>query len=543
MFKKIINNLYAPFVFGSGLFIYLQLQIYNLGLNFRDEGFSYLNAVRILNGDIPYRDFFMTTTPGSFYLLALAIKIFGLALIEARIIYIVLVVICLFFVSLTYKIKQFNKYVLLIGLGLMFLGPSAIASYNIGALTLSVISFYFLSKGLDRKKGKLIFISGLVIGIVFLFKQSYGIWIGLGFLYLILIERFKKFGFKDKFIANYILGGLVSTVPFLIYLYINHALTQFIYYSGTFSRMVKAHRTPFILKSLISIPLMYIILKYFVPRVSKKLIYIALLLILIAAFLINFKFGIHYFELSRIYYGLLIFFPLLALAWVKPNNKVKMIYRVAIFLLVLFLANASSGRELGTVMWVSPVFFPLIILVIEYLSAKYKKINIGVFNFAATILILIQALYFSWNSINPNGRVYVSYKKSELKYELSEPQAKGIKVSHEDKKELDYVISKINKYPKNKKLLCFPYCPLMSVITNRDNTSYYNFFYPEAFLPEDQPYVIDELKKTNSIIVIQKVGKLELEANLEDKRFGKLKKYLMSHYKKAFETKDFIVYQ
>ena len=49
-----------------------------------DEGIVLQGAQRILNGQIPYRDFFSFYTPGSFYLVAAALKLFGDSFLVAR---------------------------------------------------------------------------------------------------------------------------------------------------------------------------------------------------------------------------------------------------------------------------------------------------------------------------------------------------------------------------------------------------------------------------------------------------------------------------
>lgn len=49
-----------------------------------DEGIVLQGAERILNGQIPYRDFFSFYTPGSFYVVALIFKVFGDSFIVAR---------------------------------------------------------------------------------------------------------------------------------------------------------------------------------------------------------------------------------------------------------------------------------------------------------------------------------------------------------------------------------------------------------------------------------------------------------------------------
>ncbi|HEX4824760.1 MAG TPA: hypothetical protein VFV19_10620 [Candidatus Polarisedimenticolaceae bacterium] len=51
-----------------------------------DEGVLTMGAWRITQGQIPYRDFFAFYTPGSFYLVALAFKLFGVSLAASRVV-------------------------------------------------------------------------------------------------------------------------------------------------------------------------------------------------------------------------------------------------------------------------------------------------------------------------------------------------------------------------------------------------------------------------------------------------------------------------
>ena len=68
-----------------------------------DEGIILSDADRILRGQVPYRDFFYLYTPGSYFLLALAFKLFGQSLVVARSI---LLVYCGVFSSLSYRLAR-----------------------------------------------------------------------------------------------------------------------------------------------------------------------------------------------------------------------------------------------------------------------------------------------------------------------------------------------------------------------------------------------------------------------------------------------------
>ncbi len=64
------------------LFVYLHS--FRSGMDLLDEGFEYQLASRILQGEVPYRNFFTVVTPLAFYWQALLIAVFGPGLIVGR---------------------------------------------------------------------------------------------------------------------------------------------------------------------------------------------------------------------------------------------------------------------------------------------------------------------------------------------------------------------------------------------------------------------------------------------------------------------------
>ena len=67
------------------LALWVNLHYVRFGLDTLDEGFEYQLAARILQGEVPYRDFFTVTTPLAFYIQALLIALVGPGLIVGRI--------------------------------------------------------------------------------------------------------------------------------------------------------------------------------------------------------------------------------------------------------------------------------------------------------------------------------------------------------------------------------------------------------------------------------------------------------------------------
>jgi hypothetical protein len=111
--KKVV---FSPLLISTFLFLFFQLQVFNLGISYRDEGFLLNNAWQINQGKLPYRDFFLTTTPGTFYLQAFLMKIFGNYLIIDRLLYGALVILLLFLVSKIFKLRPPFDFLYLITL-------------------------------------------------------------------------------------------------------------------------------------------------------------------------------------------------------------------------------------------------------------------------------------------------------------------------------------------------------------------------------------------------------------------------------------------
>src|SRR5437879_3682485 len=57
----------------------------NQPVNIYDEGIIAYSAVRVAHGDVPYRDFWSIYSPGQFYVLAAAFKVFGSTILVERV--------------------------------------------------------------------------------------------------------------------------------------------------------------------------------------------------------------------------------------------------------------------------------------------------------------------------------------------------------------------------------------------------------------------------------------------------------------------------
>src|SRR3989338_8150205 len=67
------------------LIIIILFFFFNRGFAYYDEGFILHAAQRVLQGEVPYRDFDLIYTPGSVYLTAAAFKLLGESILTGRI--------------------------------------------------------------------------------------------------------------------------------------------------------------------------------------------------------------------------------------------------------------------------------------------------------------------------------------------------------------------------------------------------------------------------------------------------------------------------
>ena len=330
-------------------------------------------------------------------------------------------------------------------------------------------------------------------------------------------------------------GLMVIITPFVGYLIWNKAFSQFIYFSFIFAQEVKGHRSAFILTSFLFIPL-FLIALYIIKKLSLKKAFIFLGVFLVGFFLLYI--AISPARLGRIltyikdpliyYYGFLLIFPLFIISeFAKLKNNNIILYSVCT--LSLFLASASSGRDFTTVI----MLFPLVILLCtELINVMHKKIF---------VLIIIVYSFFPLIFFGISIKSFLT----QVNYiQLPLLHFEGILLPKTTAEEIVSVVKYIQKESNNNdSILCFPYCPLINVLAQRNSGSYFSFFYPETIRVKDQNRVIDDLKKNETkIIILQKSGTIEKEALYENKRLSLLKEYFISDFSPIFSSQNFVIY-
>jgi len=217
-------------------FIYLLPGI-SSGLNIYDEGISVYGAVRVLSGEVPYRDFWTLYSPGQFYVLGALFTVFGPSIIVERL-WDILVRSLLALVVYVIARSLTSQRAALIAwfVAVSWLGYFGFYSYSVfPALLCSLLSalsiFKSLSKGESQRPLWLI-IGGVLTGMTTLFRHDLGFYtfvaqlsVAAIFVFGNLIQN-KRSGswgtlrsFRDtRFTLSYFLIGVaIALLPPLVY--------------------------------------------------------------------------------------------------------------------------------------------------------------------------------------------------------------------------------------------------------------------------------------------------------------------------------------
>jgi len=181
------------FFFAVALF-YLFSKI-QFGINLYDEGIALYGAVHVLEGYIPYRNFYYLYPPGNLYVLALLFKGFGPSIIIARIfnsIILFLILVCSYLIT---KNVVSDKISLFISFFLITLWLGMDGSYNYIALTIlfMLLSSIFIFKYFDKRILHNLIIVGVLTGITAYFRWDFSLYLFLSIGLILMIFNYNHY--------------------------------------------------------------------------------------------------------------------------------------------------------------------------------------------------------------------------------------------------------------------------------------------------------------------------------------------------------------
>jgi len=218
MFRKSLSVFVLSlifFLFGS-----------NLDVNIYDEGIALVGAANILNGKLPYVDFWTLYSPGWFYILALWLLVFGKSIFLVRVFTILINTLNVFLAyKLSTKLQNDKSFALLIWIAicsLYSLNPFYARNVPL-SLALSLCALYLLY---SSQKYRFVLV-GFSIAFLFTIRHDFSIYV----FSIVIISFFADYVSKRVFDWKGILSFFISfSIFFLLYLSIlecNGVLTEY----------------------------------------------------------------------------------------------------------------------------------------------------------------------------------------------------------------------------------------------------------------------------------------------------------------------------
>ena len=154
-------------------------------------GANLVPAERVLNGEVPYRDFYKIQTPGILLLNAGLFKLLGASLLTALrgVLVFKILTVVLVFVIARMIVPSFIATIpaLLTMIWLPPGGPFRPAPIQYEMLFI-MAAIYFMLRWMDSRKAVDVFAAGLAVGFVALFKQNVGIYAAIAFGLVIILN-------------------------------------------------------------------------------------------------------------------------------------------------------------------------------------------------------------------------------------------------------------------------------------------------------------------------------------------------------------------
>lgn len=230
--KKVYFNDTYVFVI---LIFFISICVFIKPLNSLDELWNFNFARNIYNGNIPYVDFNMITTPLSAYIASVFLEVFGSQLLSVRILgFLVFHAAAVLFYIICVNVSG-NKAIsgcITVYLFLLHM-QSYVYEYNGLNLLMVLIAIFIMYKDIhayDERKSPVRNISiGFILGLTPIIKQSTGVFLLLANLIICIMEYIMCHKSK-RFKRIYILRAVASMVPgiiFVLWLTIGGAMSDF----------------------------------------------------------------------------------------------------------------------------------------------------------------------------------------------------------------------------------------------------------------------------------------------------------------------------
>ena len=197
------------------------LWYFDRNANLLDEGSTAAQALRVLNGELIYRDFFTVVTPGSYYTVAWLFQLFGPSLMVLRWtalvtgLGILLVTLVIARRVMSWPFAAAAALMTTVW-GWFLVTPNF---YSLQAAFFALIALWCYLRYLDGSSPRWILAAGIVTGLTAMVKQNVGAYAAVAIVASILVSRRDR----GRAIALFIGGVSVPVVPTLLFLVLSGA--------------------------------------------------------------------------------------------------------------------------------------------------------------------------------------------------------------------------------------------------------------------------------------------------------------------------------
>jgi 4-amino-4-deoxy-L-arabinose transferase-like glycosyltransferase len=191
------NNLFLQSIGGIILIVFLFLLIFfgTKGIVYSDEGYILYGAQRILEGQIPYKDFHFAYTPVSLYATAGAFFLFGKSILAGRLLMILLSLATSFVLFSLLKMISKNLFITVYGVLLYIVWAPLHSNFPwpvLFSISLGITSLFFFIRAVENKQSYYFFLSGICTALVVLTKQNFGVVILLNYIIAFFFTSYVK---------------------------------------------------------------------------------------------------------------------------------------------------------------------------------------------------------------------------------------------------------------------------------------------------------------------------------------------------------------
>jgi len=478
---------------------------YNYGINLLDEGYLLDPVTRVMQGELPYRDFRHFYPPGSFYLFSACFNIFGTDIGVTRLFWAVLHSVAACFAYLIAR-RFVSPLYALAGAALFVIAPAP--WHKSFFVCLPLVCLWVYLKYIDNRGYRWLTIAALTSAGAFLFRQDVALYGCLVFVVMMSMSRDSAGGAPKLEVVKFMFLFVAFVLPVLIFFYSRDALGAFtreVFLSGY--KGTKAYDLSFP-------PFFPLFSADLTSTLKGKLFYLPFLIyVLSAAYLIVMwgalkKDGLH------IKYACLLLYGCLVLLQLKNRTDLPHLWQV--LPLVYLAAAVFFGRAFtksARFSWSGPLL--MAVLVLGVTSVALQDPNSGSIAFKKGCDTLLDL---------PRAKVYLTKPRAT---ELRE--AVGFIEANSGKG--DYI-------------LALPNIPMLYFLADRKNPTFTELFMRGMTSDRaDQERVIQDIEAKRVNLVALNLR--ETDGFIKERQFKEhspiLYSYIMSHYAEAGRAGDIVM--